>query len=437
MARIGSNIQAGLGRIDYSPLFQGMSNAQQFAAQGNAALAQSISNLGQIAASAIQGFQQKKEEEKRIGQTIDFLRGVHKANPQAFKIFANEKGEFDEERARVGVNAVGAPGIMQYATFTNEAAKEAKDAQTRQQASTIAELYRQGGGKLPSPINKNVFTPEALSAGYKDFLATAGAEAGIGKTRAEIAALGRTNPQDFSFQEQQVQAKVAAFEQANGRAPNAQERAKILDEVAKAGAATTNIDLGQKGAERLEIFKTLRAERDQIAPIARLSSTAETLQNLLSNKDLITGKTANAELALKAFAQDLGIADFPEVANTQTYISLIGQAVALQIKNFGAGTALSDADRRFAERMAGGDVTMTAESLQRLQNILNKASRETLNEYNARINDSFSPDDPFYKTLIFNERAAPFFLSKKTTPAAPIPTRERTFDGSRFGSSSP
>jgi hypothetical protein len=64
MARIGSNIQANLGRIDYSPLFQGMSNAQQFAAQGNAALAQSISNLGQIAGSTIQGFQKYKEEEK-------------------------------------------------------------------------------------------------------------------------------------------------------------------------------------------------------------------------------------------------------------------------------------------------------------------------------------------------------------------------------------
>jgi hypothetical protein len=87
--------------------------------------------------------------------------------------------------------------------------------------------------------------------------------------------------------------------------------------------------------------------------------------------------------------------------------------------------------------MSGADITMTPEALQRLQKILNKASRDTLSEYNSRVEDAFGTEDPFYKTLVFSERSAPFFLSKKTTPAAPAPTRERTFDGSRFGSSSP
>lgn len=426
MARIGSNIQAGLGRIDYSPLFQGMSNAQQFAAQGNAALAQSISNLGQIAASAIQGFQQKKEEEKRIGQTIDFLRGVHKANPQAFKIFANEKGEFDPERARVGVNAVGSQGIMQYATFTNEAAKEAKDAQTRQQASTIAELYRQGGGKLPSPINKNVFTPEALSAGYKDFLATAGAEAGLRKTGAEIAALGRTKPQDFSFQEQQVQAKVASFEQTNGRAPNAQERAKIFDEVAKASASTTNIDMGQKNAIEQKAFDTFAKQREQLAPVYAMTKVSPILDDLLNKRDLITGPFANVEMGLKSAAQAAGIAIFPEVADTQTYMNLIGQRVASQIRSFGSGTAVSEKDLKYATAMSGADVTHTIESLRELNRILKELESTTIRDYEDRVTRVFGKNETAFETLKFG------LPDKTTKPPAQEQPVEMTFNGSRF-----
>jgi hypothetical protein len=422
MARIGTGIRPELGRIDYTPYMQG-------ALAGSQSIAQGIATLGQIAGKSINDYYAKKEEEKKKDEAANSFIKTVEASPAAFQAYMKD-GKIDKDAVRAMVNNLGVPGTLQLNTYLAEAAKQQKAETVKAQAGTISDLYRQGDGKLPSPVNKKAFTPEALTAGYRDYLATAEAEAGIGKTRAETAALGRPKPQDFSFQEQQVQAKVASFEQTNGRAPNAQERAKILDEVAKAGAATTNIDLGQKGAERLEIFKTLKEERNQVASVARFSSTAEVLDRLLSNKELITGKTANAELALKAFAQDLGIAEFPEVADTQAYISLIGQAVATQIKNFGAGTALSDADRKFAERMSGADITMTPEALQRLQKILNKASRDTLSEYNSRVEDAFGAEDPFYKTLVFNERSAPFFLSKKTTPAAP--TRERIFDGTRF-----
>jgi hypothetical protein len=121
MARIGSNIQAGLGRVDYSPLFQGMSNAQQFAAQGNAALAQSIANIGQIAGGAIRDYKKKKEEEESISKTIGFLETNFKKDPSTYSIFADSKGAFDKSAAEAAVRSVGPTGVMSFINFTQAA----------------------------------------------------------------------------------------------------------------------------------------------------------------------------------------------------------------------------------------------------------------------------------------------------------------------------
>jgi len=121
MARIGSNIQAGLGRVDYSPLFQGMSNAQQFAAQGNAALAQSIANIGQIAGGAIRDYKKKKEEEESISKTIGFLETNFKEDPSTYSIFADSKGAFDKSAAEAAVRSVGPTGVMSFINFTQAA----------------------------------------------------------------------------------------------------------------------------------------------------------------------------------------------------------------------------------------------------------------------------------------------------------------------------
>jgi hypothetical protein len=435
MARIGTGIRPELGRIDYTPYMQG-------ALAGSQSIAQGIATLGQIAGKSINDYYAKKEEEKKKDEAANSFIKTVESNPTAFQAYIKD-GKIDKDAVRSMVNTLGYAAALQLNTYLSDAAKQAKAEKTKGDAAKYAEfLTTQGAPSANEPefmSNLRNFrqnrefaglSAEARRAGQAMALEQQLGQAQLGKVRAEELALLRPKQQNLSFQEQQAQAEFAAFAQVNGRAPNAQEKARILDKVAKTGAATTNIDLGQKGAERLEIFKTLKEERNQVASVARFSSTAEVLDRLLSNKELITGKTANAELALKAFAQDLGIAEFPEVADTQAYISLIGQAVATQIKNFGAGTALSDADRKFAERMSGADITMTPEALQRLQKILNKASRDTLSEYNSRVEDAFGAEDPFYKTLVFNERSAPFFLSKKTTP--PAPTRERIFDGTRF-----
>lgn len=75
MARFGTGINASLGRIDYTPYMQG-------SMAGSQAIAQGIASLGQAAGSAIRDYKQKKEEEKKIGETISFLETNFKKRPR-------------------------------------------------------------------------------------------------------------------------------------------------------------------------------------------------------------------------------------------------------------------------------------------------------------------------------------------------------------------
>jgi len=78
----------------------------------------------------------------------------------------------------------------------------------------------------------------------------------------------------------------------------------------------------------------------------------------LLDQGMITGAGAeflvNLNQALKQVGVDFGYAD--AAANTQAYAANMGNNVGKLIKLFGAGTGLSDEDRKYAQQIAGGRV---------------------------------------------------------------------------------
>jgi len=90
-----------------------------------------------------------------------------------------------------------------------------------------------------------------------------------------------------------------------------------------------------------------------------------------------TGFFSGAEIALGRIASELGIA--PEWAkkaqNAQAYIATMGNQVATIIKAFGSGTGLSDQDRKYAEKIAGGDVAVDEVTLRWLLEAQRTAAR--------------------------------------------------------------
>jgi hypothetical protein len=124
---------------------------------------------------------------------------------------------------------------------------------------------------------------------------------------------------------------------------------------------------------------------EKIQPAINSLGTIQTMERLLKSGDVIAGKLANPELFMKSVAQDLGLGEFPDVATTEEYIATAGKQVGQIIKLFGAGTGLSDADRRYAERIAGGDISIPGDALMRIVKEARDTVEREVKAYDARI----------------------------------------------------
>lgn len=103
------------------------------------------------------------------------------------------------------------------------------------------------------------------------------------------------------------------------------------------------------------------------------------------DKGAFTGFGANVALGFGRILSQAGFdAAKDPVANTQAYASNIGNLVGQVIKQFGSGTGLSDADRQYAMKIAGGDMTLDEGALRKLLDIHEKANRAIIQQHNQK-----------------------------------------------------
>ena len=134
--------------------------------------------------------------------------------------------------------------------------------------------------------------------------------------------------------------------------------------------------LGSEQAEKL--VKDKAAAEDARSII----STIEEGRRLLKS-GVITGFGADFLTGLGAALNQAGI-NFAEdsVANTQAFTANMAANVGRIIKQFGAGTGLSNADREYAEKMAGGKVTLDRKSIERILDINERMARNVIALHN-------------------------------------------------------
>jgi len=161
--------------------------------------------------------------------------------------------------------------------------------------------------------------------------------------------------------------KVRASELGLRSAPNRQQVENI--------ANFTNEKLAEAGVKRYDDLATAADDATKM-----INNITEVLPNI---DEMITGKLANAELFVRGAKQGIAAAvgldpSDPRLENTQVFIALASPRVATIIKDFGAGTGLSDADREFATLASGGDITNTAAALKNILKILKDDADRTL-----------------------------------------------------------
>lgn len=228
------------------------------------------------------------------------------------------------------------------------------------------------------------------------------------------------------------QAAGAAEQQFQAKKRFATDPEVLAAKQATARAGATNVTTNIAGADKKfgEEFGKLNAkeffDRRKMAQDA-----AQSLRSVSEARTLLKGAYTGAgadfianfgSLLKNRLGIDYGQGD--AVANTQAFGAAMATQVATIIKNFGAGTGLSDADREFARRAAAGDVNMDRGAINRVLTINEKASRNVINMFNKEAATIPSEMSPFPLAIELPE-------SPKTQGAFP-PDNKARLEALRF-----
>lgn len=189
----------------------------------------------------------------------------------------------------------------------------------------------------------------------------------------------------------------------------------------KAGATNVNVDNKQETAFASGLgtaqAKGVMDSKAAAEDAASILETNEVGRQLLSS-GAITGTGANffvgLNSALKQAGVDFGYGD--AAANTQAYAAAMGSNVGKLIKQFGAGTGLSDADRKYATQIAAGDVSIDEKAIRRILDINDRASKNIISKHNKRV-EGIKTNVPLTVEIPVSTPTKP------ATPAAQIPTK--------------
>jgi len=134
-----------------------------------------------------------------------------------------------------------------------------------------------------------------------------------------------------------------------------------------------------------ETAKDIKSTQVKARDAASIIDTIHQGRKLLDS-GAITGIGATYVTKFGQGLQQLGFSEKSDaVANTQAFTSLMAGNVAKHIKEFGAGTGLSDADREYAIKMAGGDVTLDESSIRKILDINERAARNIIKLHNKSV----------------------------------------------------
>ncbi len=174
-------------------------------------------------------------------------------------------------------------------------------------------------------------------------------------------------------------------------------------------------EFGKQQAQKLSEQAT-----DAETAVSSLNALNESIE-LINNNDIISGIGGNFKLGLSKVLAEAGVIGTDDIAATEAFFANQGNQVAQVITQFGAGTGLSDADREYAQKIAGGEISLTQESLAKLLNLQRKYLQEGVQKYNKKLE---SIDNEDIKTI-----ARPLDIPKVPIAVPPNARRGTTEDG--------
>lgn len=160
------------------------------------------------------------------------------------------------------------------------------------------------------------------------------------------------------------------------------------ERAARAGASNISVDTGKKYGESfgskladVDIGKMQAAEG---APA--LAESANRIMGLVQQGNLFTGPIADIKLNIARAFNVAGASNEEKIANTEQLIAATGQSTLNAIKGAGLGTGqgFTDKDLKFLQGVAGGTISLTAQTLTELAKLQHRVAEKTADAWNRR-----------------------------------------------------
>jgi len=194
------------------------------------------------------------------------------------------------------------------------------------------------------------------------------------KTRRDIGQIGNTNDiRDYEY------AKSQGY---TGTLPEYQMQ------VRRAGATNVNTGPGPTQAVFKEVSDRADAARTAAAALPAFAEARKAIDS-----GAILGAGADMRLGMQKIAGLFGL-DPAAAENTEVFRSAIAPVVLSTVKGLGAGAGISNADREFAEKAAGGNINLEPGSIRRLLDIGQRAAEARVKAHQFMLDKVYPDSDP-------------------------------------------
>lgn len=365
MFQSGSQINAGLGRTDYSAYTQG-------AAQGAQAVGQGVSNLVQGVGVAVKEYLMNKEK-----------KALDESAAQAIKSFAIQN---PEEAKSVGITDPTDSGMVKHLVKSFGGA-----APTLQAINSLTQMKQQ---KDEFGMKRAAFDEQQKGVAIQDAANLVGQGYALpAETDPRIA-----NAAYAMARQQKQQAELGAANLDLIKAKTTSELRPPKPEAMPEWKAYLNAtpeqqakmrELKQAASSKTEVttvpgiatqgFKTFEAKKDKVLA---LESTAQAYADAdkAIGEGAFTGTGAKVQLGLAKIGQAFGFNDWDnKIATTEFLRARLAQPTLDAAQVFPG--ALSDGDRKFLVEAANGSIDASPATIKRMMDIARKTSDKAKKGY--------------------------------------------------------
>ncbi|WP_165359621.1 hypothetical protein [Lichenibacterium minor] len=170
-----------------------------------------------------------------------------------------------------------------------------------------------------------------------------------------------------------------------------------------------------------QVFGAMKEQKDQADAAARALPSFQQA-NAAIKAGGIFGAGADRRLDMAKTLSLFGYQDQGNAAaNTEVFRSAVAPVVLSTVKSLGSGSGISDADRAFAEKAAGGNIELEPQAIQRLLDIGERAANAKVANYNATLDGVYPASDAKNGQVrqLFQIRMPDAGASAAAAPAAP------------------